>query len=99
MEDQKVAHHKDAIKKIKQDEKRNLRNRMVKTNYRNRIRDLRAAVVEGKAEDAAKYLAVALSAIDRAASKGVLAANTASRYKSRLTKAVAGMGKGSSQAA
>jgi small subunit ribosomal protein S20 len=98
MEDDKVAHHKDAIKKIKQDLKRNLRNRMVKTNYRNRIRDLRAAIDAGKADDAKAALQPTLSAIDRAAAKGVLAANTASRYKSRLTKAVQAMGK-STQAA
>lgn len=98
MEDDKVAHHKDAIKKTKQDEKRNLRNRMVKTNYRNRIRELREAIEAGKAEDAQKALGIAISAIDRAAAKGVLHGNTASRYKSRLTKAVQGM-KGSTQAA
>ena len=98
MEDDKVAHHKDAIKKIKQDEKRNLRNRMVKTNYRNRIRDLRVSIDAGKADDAKAALKPTLAAIDRAASKGVLSANTASRYKSRLTKAVQGMGK-STQAA
>jgi len=88
-----VAHHKDAIKKIKQDEKRNLRNRMVRTNYRNRIRDLRAAVDAGKLEDAQKALKPTLAAIDRALAKGVLTVNTASRYKSRLTQAVAKMGK------
>jgi len=94
-----VAHHKDALKKIKQDEKRNLRNRSVRTNYRNRIRELRAAVEAGDAEAAKKALAPALAAIDRALAKNVLMKNTASRYKSRLTRAVQKMGKGSAAAA
>lgn len=86
-----MAHHKDALKKIRQDAKRNLRNRMVKTNYRNQIRDLRAAIDAGKQDDAQKALKPTLAAIDRALAKGVLTLNTASRYKSRLTKAVQGM--------
>jgi small subunit ribosomal protein S20 len=95
----KVAHHKDALKKIKQDERRNLRNRSVRTNYRNRIRELRAAIESGKAEDAQKVLKPTLAAIDRALAKNVLMKNTASRYKSRLTLAVAKMGKESAPVA
>jgi len=83
-----VAHHKDALKRIKQDEKRRLRNQAVKTHYRNRIKKVKAALESGQAEAAQTALQAAIGAIDRAVSKGVIRKNTGSRYKSRLSRAV-----------
>jgi small subunit ribosomal protein S20 len=57
------------------------------------------AAIEAKNQEAARSaLAGAISAIDQAVTKNILHRNTASRYKSRLTKAVAGLA-GSGQAA
>lgn len=83
-----MAHHKDALKRIKQDEKRRLRNQAVKTHYRNRIKKVKAALESGQAEAAQTALKAAVGAIDRAVSKGVIHKNTGSRYKSRLSRAV-----------
>ena len=86
-----MAHHKDAIKRIRQTVKRTERNKSIKTYYRGQIKDVKAAVAAGKKEDAQTALAKALRAIDRAVAKNVLQRNTASRYKSRLSKSVAGL--------
>lgn len=87
-----MAHHKDALKRIRQTEKRTARNKSLRTFYRNQIKDVKAAVAEGKKDAAQTALAKALRAIDRAVAKNVLHRNTASRYKSRLTRSVAAIG-------
>ena len=52
------------------------------------IKRLRKAVEEKDREGAAEALTKAVSALDKAASKGVIHKNTASRKISRLTKSV-----------
>ena len=83
-----MAHHKDALKRIRQNAKRKEANQTIRTYYRNRIKKVRAALETGEVEAAQTALATAISAIDRAVTKGILHKNTGSRYKSRLTKAV-----------
>ena len=62
---------------------------MYLSSMRTHIKRVRNAL-DGRDNDAAKAgLPVAVKAIDRAASKGVIHRNTASRYISRLTRAVA----------
>jgi small subunit ribosomal protein S20 len=60
------------------------RNRAMKEAVKE-VSDLASA---GKAEDAVKALPKAYKAIDKAAKRGVIKANTAARKKSRLTKSV-----------
>ena len=86
-----MAHHKDAKKRIRQIEKRTLRNKSVRTFYRNKIKAVKSAVEAGDGEAARSALKTAISAIDRAVAKNVLHKNTASRYKSRLSKSVNGL--------
>jgi small subunit ribosomal protein S20 len=93
-----VAIHKDALKRAKQNEKRRLRNKDVRTFYRNRIKAVRAAIEAEDLPTAEDALKKAIRAIDGAVSKNVLHKNTASRYKSRLSRAVAGL-KGSGKSA
>ena len=57
---------------------------------RTAIKRLRAAIGAKKAKDAQTLLKSAVSAIDSAASKGVIKRGTASRSISRLTVAVSG---------
>lgn len=83
-----MAHHKDALKRIRQTAKRTERNKAVRTFYRNRIKGVRTALEAKDPAAAATALKKALSAIDQAVSKSVLHKNTGSRYKSRLTRAV-----------
>lgn len=80
-----MANHISALKRVRQTKKRTARNRVRKTRVRHQMRELRQAL---KAQDAAKASAAlpeTIRLIDRAAQKGVLAKNTAARYKSRLS--------------
>ena len=84
-----MANHKQAEKRNRQRLKRRQRNLMYLSTMRTHIKRVRSALA-GNDDDAAKAgLPVAVKAIDRAASKGVIHRNTASRYISRLTRAVA----------
>jgi len=82
-----VASHKSALKQIKQIKKRTEQNQWQTSRLRNQIRKFRAAL---KAKDKAAALALltpTLTLIDHSVHKGILHANTAARYKSRLTVA------------
>lgn len=83
-----MAHHKDAIKRLKQNERRRVRNKSVRTNFRGKIRSCREAIAAGDATLAKAKLKEADSAIRVAVRKGVIRSNTASRYISRLTRQV-----------
>src|SRR2546422_762709 len=80
-----VANTKSAIKRIRQNERRRLRNRTVRSRVRTLIKAARAA--EGPAAPPA--ILGAIRALDKAMSKGVLHANTASRKKSALARRLA----------
>jgi len=77
-----VPRHKSAIKRMKQERVARARNSAVRSSMRTAIKKVRRAQTR---EDAQKALQVALSVIDKTASKGVIHKNTAARYKSRLT--------------
>lgn len=81
-----MANIKSAIKRNKQNEKRRLRNRVVRGFTRSRIVRARTAI-EGNDPEAAKAATLAaISALDKAAQKGVIHKNNAARRKSRLMK-------------
>lgn len=83
-----MANHKSAYKRTRQNEMRRLRNKSVKTRVKTIVKDVRLTVNEISKEDALKKLDMAKSNIDRAAQKGVIHKNTASRKISRLSKLV-----------
>jgi small subunit ribosomal protein S20 len=83
-----VSTHKDADKRMRQNEKQRLLNKDVRTFFRNKVKVLKAAVESGDVEAAEKALMPAIISIDRAVTKNVLHKNTAARYKSRLSKSV-----------
>ena len=80
-----MANHKSALKRARQNSKRRLRNRMLRSRYRTEIKKFLTMINEQKLEDAQKFLSQIHSAIDKARTKGVIKKNTASRYKSNLT--------------
>ena len=82
-----MPNHKSAKKRVRQTEKRRLRNREVMVATRTYIKQARAAIDGGNAESIRTALARAIKAIDTAASKGVMHRNQASRKISRLTLA------------
>jgi len=80
-----VANSRSARKRIRANQHKFERNRAVRSSVRTKVGKARRALLGVDAElDAAAQLLVAISALDRAAEKGVLHANNAARRKSRL---------------
>lgn len=80
-----MANHSATIKSVRQTKRRNARNQRIVTNLRTLTKRVQTALSAKKPEDAKNLLGEAVSAIDRAASKGILHRNNASRKISRLT--------------
>ncbi len=87
-----MAHHASALKQMRQGEKRRARNRQNLSQLKTQVKKLRAAIAEGNAEAAKKLLPETVGEIDKAAKKGVVHDNAASRYKSRLARKVTALG-------
>ncbi len=79
---------KSAIKRMRTDELRRKRNVSVKSRIHTMSKRAVEAIEQGS-ETAPELVRETVVAIDRAASKGVLHANTASRKKSNLMRAAA----------
>lgn len=87
-----MPNHKSAIKRVRQNEKRRVRNRQILATARTYIKRVRAAVDSGDVAEAQAALPAAVRALNSASSKGVMHRNQAARKISRLTKAVNGLG-------
>ena len=83
-----MAHHRSALKRIRQNAKRRLQNRYFKKTTRSAIKNLRA--VKSKAE-AADFLPKVVSMIDKLAKRGNIHHNKAANLKSGLMKFVNGL--------
>lgn len=79
-----MANIKSAMKRVKVTEKQNLRNRMVKSALKTSIRRYDEALRSGDQAAAEKAYVNAVSTVDKAASKGVIHKNAASRKKAQL---------------
>ena len=79
-----MANIKSAKKRIEVIDKKTLRNKMIKSKVKTVIKKVEAAIAAGDKEAAQANLLVAISEIDKAASKGVYHKNNASRKVSRL---------------
>jgi small subunit ribosomal protein S20 len=88
-----VASHKSALKRIKQTQARTETNRAHTTRLRHQLRKLRIAIDKKDKAAAEGLLKPTLALIDQSTHKGVLHANAAARYKSRLTRSVAAVAK------
>ncbi len=80
-----MANIKSQIKRNRQNEKRQLRNRAIRSSLKTHVKNVEVAFTESN-ENSVDALKKAISAIDRACTKGVLHKNTAARKKSRLVK-------------
>ena len=80
--------HHDAIKKVRQDQRKNERNRTVLSSLKTATKKVLSAVAEKNRDLAGKALLEVTSALDSAASKGILHHNTAGRKVARLTAKV-----------
>lgn len=88
-----MANIKSAIKRNKQNEKRRLRNRVYRGRARTLIKKARASIQGKQIETALLDTRAAISALDKAAEKGAIHKNNASRRKSRLMKRLAALQK------
>jgi small subunit ribosomal protein S20 len=88
-----MANHFSALKRARQTEKRTARNRANTSRLRSTLRDLRESLAKGDQQAADQVFRQTVSALDKAVQKGVLHANTASRYKSRLNVRLNAVGK------
>ena len=79
---------KSAMKRVKVNAKKNLRNRMVKSSVKTTIKKFDAAVAS-EPQQASNLLNASFSALDKAVAKGVIHKNAASRKKARLAKRLA----------
>jgi small subunit ribosomal protein S20 len=74
-----------AEKRMRQEQKRRLHNRSIKSLVRTQITKARNAIAVGD-ENSEEAVRQAVSELDRAAKKGVIHRNNAARRKSRLMK-------------
>ena len=83
-----MANTRSAKKRIRQNEKRRVRNRIYRGRARTFIKNARLAIDNGDVDAARAATLEAVSELDRAAQKGVLHKNNVSRRKSRLMKSL-----------
>ena len=83
-----MANIKSAKKRILVNRTKAERNKSIKSAVKTSIKKVEAAVAAKDKEAAAAALKVAISTIDKAATKGVYHKNNAARKVSRLAKAV-----------
>lgn len=83
-----MANHVSALKRARQTESKTVVNRANKSRLRGSLRSLREAIQKGDLQAAQDQYKKTASALDKSVQKGILHANTASRYKSRLNARV-----------
>ena len=86
-----MANIKSQIKRNRQNEQRRERNKSARSELKTRSKRAIFAAGEG-AEDVTGRVAEAAKRIDKAAAKGIIHKNQASRRKSRLMRAVSRVG-------
>jgi len=86
-----LANIKSQIKRNRQNLKRRARNRVYRGRARTFVKKARLAIESGDVEAARAATLQAASALDKAAEKGVLHKNNASRRKGRLMKQLAAL--------
>jgi small subunit ribosomal protein S20 len=83
-----MANHKSALKRIRSNEAKRLRNKYQHKTTRNAVRDLR--IIEDKKE-AEGTLTKVISMLDKLAKNNIIHKNKAGNLKSKLTKHVAAL--------
>jgi small subunit ribosomal protein S20 len=73
-----------AKKRLRQGDKRRLRNRVYRSRAGTYIKRANQLIDEGKSEEAVSVVQLAVGALDRASQQGVLRKRNAARRKSRL---------------
>ena len=77
---------KSAQKDVRASKKRQLRNKSIRSLCKTKITKAETLIFSGEPESGREAVGAAISALDKAAEKGVIHPNNAARRKSRLTK-------------
>ncbi len=77
---------KSAEKQMRVAERRQLRNKSIRSQCKTSITKAEKLIFSGELESAQKAVLVAISSLDKAAEKGVIHPNNTARRKSRLMK-------------
>lgn len=80
-----MANTRSAIKRMKQSERRRVRNRSVRSRVRAAVKAARLAL-DTQAQDSRATVQAAMRTLDRAVTQGVLHRNTVARRKSALAR-------------
>ncbi len=83
-----MANHKSALKRIRSNEAKRLRNKYQHKTARNAVRDLRSETDKKVAE---KQLPEVIALLDKLAKNNVIHSNKASNLKSKLTRMVSAL--------
>jgi small subunit ribosomal protein S20 len=79
-----LANTKSALKRLRSSERRRLHNRVYRGRARTAVRKARQLMETGQIEEAREAVQAASRSLDKAAAKGIIHKNNASRRKSRL---------------
>ena len=82
---------KSAQKQVRVAERRRSRNKSVRSLVKTSVTKAEKLIFSGELELARKAVTAAISALDKAAEKGILHANNSARRKSRLMKKLNGV--------
>ena len=88
-----MANHKSAFKRIRQNEKRRIHNRGIRTRTRTMVKNARVAIAGDDLTAAQEATRLAVRQLDMAASRGTIHKRNAARRKSRLMKQLAALEK------
>jgi small subunit ribosomal protein S20 len=83
-----MANHKSALKRIRSNDKKRLRNRFQHKTTRNAIRKLRSVTTK---KEANKQFPGVVSLVDKLAKKNIIHTNKAANLKSKLAKFIASL--------
>lgn len=81
-----MANTKSAIKRIRSSRRKQERNRVFRSRARTFVKKARRLIEEGQFDEAQEVVRQAISALDKAAEKGIIHKNNAARRKSRLMR-------------
>jgi small subunit ribosomal protein S20 len=79
-----LANIRSSMKTLRVSRRRAERNQIVRSTARTYVRRARRLIDQGELEEAREVVQQAISALDKAAQKGVIHPNNAARRKSRL---------------
>ncbi len=83
-----MPNSRSAAKRLRQSEKRNDRNKSIKSAVKTQIKKVLAAAESGNVETAETEFRAAAKKLDRAGANNIIHKNAAARQKSRLQKAI-----------